>query len=290
MILKIIIITTIVMIIAIIINCPGAGWRLLQLGSARRHPCHSLQPLLHRVLLHPSSSFFVLSLTATPLKVWKIQVKRIFLNVDCPGYTPNLAYKNLFHLGGGQIHFTLITAFHQFPNKRRISACLRLSGSSAWCFTLSPWFSLVHAFSQIIVQRIFPRHNKTCLFSGRVATRPLSLPRLPSSSLSSSWSPSFSLFSAQKKKIYSSHTHTCLAQHVLSAVSALAQDICLTKRATSTRMGNFGKKRCYNWRLVVLNSKILSRHNMLSISIFKSNAPSKNFINRNNSHCNQTGM
>ena len=107
MILKIIIITTIVMIIAIIINCPGAGWRLLQLGSARRHPCHSLQPLLHRVLLHPSSSFFVLSLTATPLKVWKIQVKRIFRNVDCPGYTPNLAYINLFYLdcagGGGQI-------------------------------------------------------------------------------------------------------------------------------------------------------------------------------------------
>ena len=100
------IITTITMII-MIINCPGAGWRLLQLGSARRHPCHSLQPLLHRVLLHPSSSFFVLSLTATPLKVWKIQVKRIFRNVDCPGYTPNLAYINLFYLdcagGGGQI-------------------------------------------------------------------------------------------------------------------------------------------------------------------------------------------
>ena len=59
------IIATIIMIIAII-NCLGAGWRLLQLGSARRHPCHSLQPLLHRVLPHPSSSFFVLSLTATP--------------------------------------------------------------------------------------------------------------------------------------------------------------------------------------------------------------------------------
>ena len=225
MILNIIIITTIIMIIAII-NCPGAGWRLLQLGSARRHPCHSLQPLLHRVLLHPSSSFFVLSLTATPLKVWKIQVKRIFRNVDCPGYTPNLAYKNLFHLGGGQIHFTLITAFHQFPNKRRISACLRLSGSSAWCFTLSPWFSLVHAFSQIIVQRIFHRHNKTWLFSGRVATRPLSLPRLPSSSLSSSWSPSFSLFRAQKqKRKYTLLTPTLVLLNMCGQRSALSPEI-----------------------------------------------------------------
>ena len=123
------IIATIIMII----NCPGAGWRLLQLGSARRHPCHSLQPLLHRVLPHPSSSFFVLSLTATPLKVWKIEFKRIFLNVDCPGYTPNLFHLDLAGEGIklSYYNFTLITAFHQFPNKRRISGCLRLSGPSA---------------------------------------------------------------------------------------------------------------------------------------------------------------
>ena len=136
----------------------------------------------------------------------------------------NLAYINLFQLdlaGGDKLshfNFTLIAAFHQFLNKRRISACVRLSGSSAWCFTLSLWFSLVHAFSQIIVQRIFHRHNKTCLVSGRVATRPLSLPRLPSSSLSSLWSPSFSHFSAQQKKknILFSHPHLSCSTCVVS--------------------------------------------------------------------------
>ena len=143
----------------------------------------------------------------------------------------NLAYINLFQLdlaGGDKLshfHFTLIAAFHQFLNKRRISACVRLSGSSAWCFTLSLWFSLVHAFSQIIVQRIFHRHNKTWLFSGRVATRPLSLPRLPSSSLSSLWSPSFSLFSAQQKRKYTLLTPTLVLLNMCCQRSALSPKI-----------------------------------------------------------------